>query len=289
MSLGLSMYNSSSESEEDEPPVVKPIKKQTVKILVPERKYDSSDEDEPAEKRAKTSTGTKSARSGLFSKLPPPKNSIGQGKQPNRPLIPHVFSKPKKDNPIAKPVKEVESDNSDVSDNETNFFSYVEKVEVPEESASEPVKDPAVFNPTVQNILEPPPPPPPPPPPEPEVAQETQVTNSFPSSSGQWKNDEQFLRIQGKMNRKEKIEFIDINADAALEGNKELLLKSISEEKNLNRQSHKKSKDGPSAIGKRKHQMSYLIHQARARELELKNAWAAGREARKAARMRYGF
>lgn len=101
---------------------------------------------------------------------------------------------------------------------------------------------------------------------------------------------EAIRHLQGKRRKKEEVNFIDIRADDALEGNKELLLKSISEEKSMNRSSHSKKKSGmPSGIQKRKHQLSYLVFQAKQRELELKNTWAQNRASRQQTQAKYGF
>ena len=313
MLLGLSAYNSSSSDEE----TVKPVQKEKKKISIPKASYHSSDEDEPSAK--KPNLGDNPKKSGLFSKLPAPRNTIGGGKQANRPLIPHVFSRKSEAAKITKTTvqktKTTLENDPDSSDNEdgVDFFSFVEKKEeIPtsEVSSTDPVVSvtatddtelPAALSTYSQTIKHS----------EPQVSHEIHThTNQYngenfqtPQSSSveqlpssnhvpedSWQHDERFKRLQGKGNRREKIEFIDINADSALEGNKQLLLQQLSEEKNINRQSHsKKNKDAPSQQSRRKHQMSYLIHQAKEREVELKNAWAAGHAARQAARNRYGF
>jgi len=302
MSLGLSCYDSSSSgSDAENLKAGPPKKKQKVKILVLDQKHYSSDEDDSS---AKTDTDTNLSKSGLFSKLPPPRNSIGGGKQTNRPLIPHVFSKRRqasvKETVVLskQQADDSSSDEDDISNEGKSFFSYVSYPEVvhgghyaDENHANgnpvSVVEDlPANSDLTIDQTTSLPG----------HDIEHVSTLSAFhhnPKSacSNIWMQDEQFLRIQGKKNRNEKIEFIDINADSALEGNKELLLKSISEERNMNRTSHskKKNKDMPSSQHKRKHQLPYLIHQAREREVELKNAWAAGKAARQAARNRYGF
>ena len=44
-----------------------------------------------------------------------------------------------------------------------------------------------------------------------------------------------------------------------------------------------------SSAGKRKHQLSWLATQAKERQHELESAWAAGSQAKRAAKQRYGF
>ena len=304
MLLGMSAYNSSSSDEEE-----KPVKKERKKISIPKpNNYASSDEDEPSAKRANLDADGKKTTSGLFSKLPPPRNTVGSGKQANRPLIPYVFTK--KTDSSTKPAAKLKNkgaveNDADSSDNDdsVSFFSFVDK-ETEKSDASKSIPEPVVTSklpsvPAVDSsfIEESKPPPSQLSAPTSHQDSPSQPVNSYQqppnpplSESSSWHLDERFQRIQGKGNRREKIEFIDVNADSALEGNKELLLQQISEEKNLNRTSHsKKNSNQPSSQSKKKHQMSYLIHQAKEREIELKNAWAAGHAARQAARNRYGF
>ena len=308
MLLGLSAYNSSSSDDEQEKPV-----KGKKKISIPKPTY-SSDEDEPMKK--KPNFGDQQTPSGLFSKLPAPQNIVGSGKQANRALIPHVFSKKPdltktkiKGKPKAKSAIENEPDSSD-DEGDVSFFTFEDKPSEVENALHPATTNDVIASPHVNAVtpsqsvshtsynpyLDP----------EPSHESEKGSTPTHKKSklvqgsnneSGVgtsmqplWDQDERFKRIQGKRNFKEKIEFIEVNADSALEGNKELLLQQISEEKNINRTSHsKKNSNAPSAQSKRKHQLTYLIHQAKEREVELKNAWAAGRAAREAARNRYGF
>ena len=308
MLVGLSAYNSSSSDEESE----KPVKNQKKKITLPKANYHSSDEDdEPSVKIPK-----RTDKPGLFAKLPPPRKTIGGGKQTNRPLIPYVFTKKPDTAKVAtlkqkqKPAIEDDVDSSDNEDG-VGFFSFVDKNDEitdeksPADESAVTVAVNPVFTPETSscshansvysqpqtsqiqpesnhyytpNFM--------PPLPNDEQAQ----ANAAVSATRSLEKDERFKRIQGKGNRREKIEFIDINADTALEGNQQLLLQQLSEEKNIKRQSYsKKNKDAPSQQSRKKHQMSYLIHQAKEREIELKNAWAAGHAARQAARNRYGF
>uniref|UniRef100_A0A1A8DPZ5 Papillary renal cell carcinoma (Translocation-associated) n=1 Tax=Nothobranchius kadleci TaxID=1051664 RepID=A0A1A8DPZ5_NOTKA len=103
-------------------------------------------------------------------------------------------------------------------------------------------------------------------------------------------DDEGFMRLQGKRNRgKEEVRFLEIKGDDQLSGNQQWLTKSISEEKQ-NRQSYGKRRGGqPTGQQRRKHQITYLIHQAKERELELKNSWAENRLTRRQTQAKYGF
>ncbi|XP_028316849.1 proline-rich protein PRCC [Gouania willdenowi] len=103
-------------------------------------------------------------------------------------------------------------------------------------------------------------------------------------------DDEAFMRLQGKRNRgKEEVKFLEISGDDQLSGNQQWLTKSISEEKQT-RQSHSKKRGGmPTGQQRRKHQITYLIHQAKERELELKNSWAENKLTRRQTQAKYGF
>jgi proline-rich protein PRCC len=97
--------------------------------------------------------------------------------------------------------------------------------------------------------------------------------------------DEQFLRMQGRRNRGEEINIIDIcgvDAPSALE-----LSKNITEEVDLP-PSHN-NKDGPTSQQRRKHQITFLAHQAKEREFQLKNQWAENKFAKRQAQSKYGF
>ncbi|KAM9838394.1 proline-rich protein PRCC [Aulostomus maculatus] len=103
-------------------------------------------------------------------------------------------------------------------------------------------------------------------------------------------DDEAFMRLQGKRNRgKEEVKFLEIKGDDQLSGNQQWMTKNMSEEKQ-NRQSYSKRKgEQPTGQQRRKHQITYLIHQAKERELELKNNWAENKLTRRQTQAKYGF
>ena len=51
----------------------------------------------------------------------------------------------------------------------------------------------------------------------------------------------------------------------------------------------KKKGDQPTGQQRRKHQITYLIHQAKERELELKNTWSENKLSRRQTQAKYGF
>ncbi|XP_068188887.1 proline-rich protein PRCC [Antennarius striatus] len=103
-------------------------------------------------------------------------------------------------------------------------------------------------------------------------------------------DDEGFMRLQGKRNRgKEEVKFLEIKGDDQLSGNQRWMTKNMTEEKQ-NRQSFSKRKgEQPTGQQRRKHQITYLIHQAKERELELKNNWAENKLTRRQTQAKYGF
>lgn len=50
-----------------------------------------------------------------------------------------------------------------------------------------------------------------------------------------------------------------------------------------------KKGDQPTGQQRRKHQITYLIHQAKEREMELKNSWAENKLTRRQTQAKYGF
>ncbi|XP_047461380.1 proline-rich protein PRCC [Mugil cephalus] len=103
-------------------------------------------------------------------------------------------------------------------------------------------------------------------------------------------DDEAFMRLQGKRNRgKEEVKFLEIKGDDQLSGNQQWMTKSMSEEKQQRQSYSKKKGEGPTGQQRRKHQITYLIHQAKERELELKNSWAENKLTRRQTQAKYGF
>lgn len=102
-------------------------------------------------------------------------------------------------------------------------------------------------------------------------------------------DDEAFKRLQGKRNRgREEVNFVDIKGDDQLGGAQQWVTKSLTEEKTMKSFSKKKGEQ-PTGQQRRKHQITYLIHQAKERELELKNTWSESRLSRRQTQAKYGF
>ncbi|XP_012277690.1 proline-rich protein PRCC [Orussus abietinus] len=91
--------------------------------------------------------------------------------------------------------------------------------------------------------------------------------------------------------RKEKVmdeaNIIEINGEDIKPDEREWLVKALTEEpaeRPISMQSA-----GPSSQAKKKHQITYLAHQAKVMEVELKNQWAQNRLTRKQTQSKYGF
>ncbi|KAI3358655.1 hypothetical protein L3Q82_015067 [Scortum barcoo] len=103
-------------------------------------------------------------------------------------------------------------------------------------------------------------------------------------------DDEAFMRLQGKRNRgKEEVKFLEIKGDDQLSGNQQWMTKNMTEEKQTRQSFSKKKGEQPTGQQRRKHQITYLIHQAKERELELKNNWAENKLTRRQTQAKYGF
>nr|XP_044994677.1 proline-rich protein PRCC isoform X2 [Jaculus jaculus] len=102
-------------------------------------------------------------------------------------------------------------------------------------------------------------------------------------------DDEAFKRLQGKRNRgREEINFVEIKGDDQLSGAQQWMTKSLTEEKSMKSFSKKKGEQ-PTGQQRRKHQITYLIHQAKERELELKSTWSENKLSRRQTQAKYGF
>nr|XP_045592277.1 proline-rich protein PRCC-like [Procambarus clarkii] len=264
---------------------------------------------EPEHKKIKPS----SSGTGLFSLLPQPKHITV--KEAKRSLVPHILTKksvPVKNSPKSKfkPKNTTVLSEND-SDDESNtaasdFFSLSETADIdiknpPAEILSVPDVDPNIRNmPVLQTFKTPQ-----------ILPQETTVYSSisqysstqsqeteahYPSQhietypdSNAGIDEEAMVRLAGKRRGKgEAINFIDVNADDALLTRDEWMTKALTEEKPTH--SFSKKRDGmPSQKQKQKHQITYLAHQAKERELELKNNWAQNRMTKMQTQAKYGF
>lgn len=119
-------------------------------------------------------------------------------------------------------------------------------------------------------------------------------THTQQQQQQQEEEDEIVKQIRGKTRRemREKIVIVDVNADDALLSRDEWMTKTLTEEKfGGGGGGRRKNSDGhmPSAKERQKHQITFLAHQAKERELELKNSWAQNRVTKMQTQAKYGF
>lgn len=300
--------------------ISKSKKKRKVQFFVPAlsefaEEDEETEQQEPECKKLKPS----SSGTGLFSLLPEPKHITI--KEAKRSLVPHVLTKKtvpvqKSSKPKFEPKNSIANSGNDSEEDEGNegssdFFSLSESAsdidlktvpagivsasdvgsiskklavsQIVEEHKSLSQKV-TVYSDDYSNNSQY----------SSTQSQETEVLypsqQTEPSPEGHAGIDEEtMLRLAGKRRGKvEAINFINVNADDALLTRDEWMTKALSEEKPTH--SFSKKRDGlPSQKQKQKHQITYLAHQAKERELELKNNWAQNRMTKMQTQAKYGF
>jgi len=124
------------------------------------------------------------------------------------------------------------------------------------------------------------------PPPDPQWAASS-------SSSDLVDNEEAILRLAGKQNKLKEMKddgengglnIIDVHGDDMKGDPRVWLTKAMTEEK-----APRPTGTGPKGLAKTRHQITYLAHQAKERDWELKQEWATARENRRASANKYGF
>lgn len=260
--------------------------------------------------------------SGLLNVLPPPKFDAFFGKQNKKPeststssssdassstkppvtktvtsLVPDSVSnrikqtaaKPK---PVAekKPTFGLNYNNSDGSDNDDDdggdFFSLNTDDKLPEVSASEisamvakKANKMAEFSRNLQNK---------------EETSPMEVDSSIPSTSSRVSSTDD-INIEAligaraaKRSRKGDIQFIDISQDQVTSSHDEWKRNQLQSETQYQPTGRLTTGD-PGAGTKKKHQITYLAHQAKANEAELQAMWATNRQSRRQTQSKYGF
>ncbi|XP_022117652.2 proline-rich protein PRCC [Pieris rapae] len=243
-------------------------------------------------------------KSGLLSILPQPKNSA---KVSTKMLIPQsVSNKPsstvkKKDSVPSILKKAVKTDNSDESDNDdlqNDFFSINKPIEVipenipcvidvkVEQSQKEPRSLQSYFKKEDHITL------------TPDYQEQSEYSKNQSdfspvdtTSSADVLDEEAILKLCGARGKRkrEEIQIVDVNQQEVLKDAREMLLKGLMDD-TTKRQSHSKKKGNePTSQQKRKHQITYLAHQAKANEAELQNQWANNRMTKRQTQSKYGF
>lgn len=93
--------------------------------------------------------------------------------------------------------------------------------------------------------------------------------------------------VKRKNKEFEGVDIIEINGEDIKPDEREWLVKALTEEPVTRPVSSQGS--GPSGQSKKKHQITYLAHQAKAMEVELKNKWAQNKMTRQQTQSKYGF
>lgn len=93
--------------------------------------------------------------------------------------------------------------------------------------------------------------------------------------------------VKRKPKEIEEANIIEINGEDIKPDEREWLIKALTEEP-IQRPISMQG-GGVSSQSKKKHQITYLAHQAKAMEMELKNQWAQNRLTRKQTQSKYGF
>jgi len=103
----------------------------------------------------------------------------------------------------------------------------------------------------------------------------------------QFMSDKEFRKLQGKRKRglEESVNFVNANVDDYTDPTE--YNKHLTEETEY--VSHKNKDNLPTAQQKKKKQITYLAHQAKEKEMELKNQWAMNRQSKMQSQSKYGF
>ncbi|XP_068626384.1 proline-rich protein PRCC [Battus philenor] len=259
-------------------------------------------------------------KSGLLSILPQPKN--GSVSVSAKSLIPHVLThKPvnanvKKKTPastsVIKPKVEVNklakdySDDSDEDDVQNDFFSFNKPVDIEEstldveEDAANVTKAPvekaprsleSYFKKDIESHSQS----------EPSITEEDAMETETASSSNNESieipddnvvlDEEAILKLVGARGKRkrEEIQIVNFNQQEVLAEARQLLLKGLMEDTSKRVSASKKRGNEPTHLQKRKHQITYLAHQAKANEVELQNKWANNRMSKRQTQSKYGF
>lgn len=242
---------------------------------------DDQSEEEVARKKLKPSnSGT-----GLFAVLPEPKRG------PTRLVPQHVLRKGSSARPDPKPQKPSCADSDEEEGSSLgDFFSLSgasssSSSSLPQQSPLKMTFPLVNATPTHAKAS-----PPPSFPGDNSCEREPEVSEQDASSNGAAPDlDEEALRrLAGRRLKGQVPTLIDINADDALMSRNEWVTRALCDEKP--KTSFSRNRDhNPTQQQKRKHQITYLAHQAREREQELQSAWGQNRFNKMQTQSKYGF
>ncbi|CAG9581018.1 unnamed protein product [Danaus chrysippus] len=253
-------------------------------------------------------------KSGLLSILPQPRNKFTST---TKSLIPNIVSQNTKTNNVKKqlptPAKlKTESNSSlvneysDESDNDedvqNDFFSIHKSVDLPPDapldidvkpvektSTKQPRSLESYFKKDTHVEL------------QPDIDLDnpmnyvddatSEPTKSIESNTNEILNEEAILKLTGARGKRkrEEIQIVDINQQEILDEARAMLMEGLMKDTSKIQSSSRKTGNGPTSQQKRKHQITYLAHQAKANEQELQNQWAHNRMSRRQTQSKYGF
>ncbi|XP_065346110.1 proline-rich protein PRCC [Cloeon dipterum] len=280
--------------ETDEPIPASINSKQKVKISIPSLSKYADEEDEPKPKKQRIVP----KGSGLLAILPEPVNGMTSRaafmphvltKKPT-PAPPKAVKKPPPKPPAQKPALVTNySESDDDSEDEftsksssasgVDFFSLTNQVQptpaeinldelLPQAGPSRPEKLPETTYATVE-----------------EDEWEETPEQSNEDTEERELTDEAIRKLCGRR-QEDMSNMIDIQGESVYADAKEWMLKNLTEEPEQDF-SHRDNTPNPTM--RRKHQITYLAFQAKERETELKNQWAANRMSKKQTQAKYGF
>lgn len=295
----------------------KPTKSKRALILIPSLNQFYDDEEEEEENKRKKLKPAQSG-SGLIGMLPAPKHGSVTSTQ----LTPQAVSRPKPapkrppPKPQAPPAgvpkasnvwEQEDADDMETSEDTPKFFTFEEpplpkvslEVEPPASAAAagsvatssvpvascpahtEPHPGPQQSGSTVPDI---------PLRVDPEQSRKGKIVYAEPDEPGTSVfdvelDDGALVRLRGK--RQEEINIIDVCADNHIDKS-QILIRGLTEQPTYS--THSDTSDfNTSQQHRRKHQITYLAQQAKAREQDLKNTWSQNRMTRRQTQAKYGF
>lgn len=271
------------EEEDDEFLRKKAPVKQKARITVPSLK-DFKDIESNTASKPKVNHEKKS---GLLSILPEPRSAV---RSTTSSFIPNVLKqKSKSTNTKGNPAASfgVECSDDDSENEDTDFFSINKKHELPEidEAALLSLSAPEVSRTADDNAQ----------------TEELVAENEVENISGEQQNtgsvenmeldDEAIRQLCGSRGRrkKEDIQILHINQEEVLAEAQEIYRKGLLEDTSKRVSLKRKGGNEPTNQQRRKHQITYLAHQAKVNEVELQNQWASSRMSRRKTQAKYGF
>jgi len=112
---------------------------------------------------------------------------------------------------------------------------------------------------------------------------------AYPDAGKFVESEEAIMRLAGKQNKlremkEENVKIVDVNEEDMRGDPRVWLTKAMTEEK-----APRPTGKGPKGLARSRHQITYLAHQAKERDWELRQEWATARENKRASANKYGF